>query len=134
LYRCWGLCVQVGVFKWVRFVNFWFPFVDVVSLPITSRCIHSGRMQCIILYSYCSSPFPSSSLKDIPSFSHSHHSCSRRQLIIPTSSMKRMGSSMWNIRLIKKDLSPQDYEIHLRSPTPCLPSKPVSEINEYTVG
>jgi hypothetical protein len=34
---CSGLCVQVGVFRWVRFVNSWFPFFDGVSLPTTSR-------------------------------------------------------------------------------------------------
>jgi hypothetical protein len=31
----WG--VQVGVFRWVRFVNSWFPFFDGVILPTTSR-------------------------------------------------------------------------------------------------
>jgi hypothetical protein len=34
---CSSLCVQVGVFRWVRFVNSWFPFFDGVSLPTTSR-------------------------------------------------------------------------------------------------
>jgi hypothetical protein len=40
----WGVCVgvfilgfQVGVFKFVCFVNSWFPFFDGVSLPTTSR-------------------------------------------------------------------------------------------------
>jgi hypothetical protein len=33
-----SVCVQVGVFRCVRFVNSWFPSFDgVVSLPTTSR-------------------------------------------------------------------------------------------------
>jgi hypothetical protein len=34
---CSSLCVQVGVFRWVRFMNPWFPSFDGVSLPNTSR-------------------------------------------------------------------------------------------------
>jgi hypothetical protein len=34
---CSSLCVHAGVFRWVRFVNSWFPFFDGVSLPTTSR-------------------------------------------------------------------------------------------------
>jgi hypothetical protein len=34
---CSSLCVQVGVFRWMRFVNSWFSSFDGVSLPTTSR-------------------------------------------------------------------------------------------------
>jgi hypothetical protein len=156
---CSSLCVQVGavceflvsIFRWSK------PPHHVKVNPLGEDAVYNS----LFLFYFV---IPFFFIERYSIISHCHHSCSRRQLLVcnlgngPTSSMKgmgssmwnlllpfdhsrhqdgfmgsSMGSSMWNIRLIKKALSPQDYEIHLRSPTPCLPSKPVSEINEYTV-